>query len=185
MNNSERPHPLTRYARRLVRRASRFAALAAAAAAVALAAPACHHLDDDRIPPTAVSLTFYSMAEWNTYGVGGALQWRRFIKEDRVPANYPYTALSNTGFGGVLLVADAFGTPLAYDLACPFECRRNVRVAIDPETMLAECPQCHSTYDVFSLYGHPTSGPAADRGYGMRRFYVGPGRTGEYMTVSL
>jgi len=178
-------HTITTYARRYARRALRFTATAIASAAIASVTCGCHHLDDDRIPPTAVNLTFNSMAEWNTYGVGGALQWRRFIKEERVPANYPYTALSYTGFGGVLLVADAFGNALAYDLACPYECKRDVRVTVDPETMLAECPKCHSTYDVFSLYGHPTSGPAAERGYGMRRYYTGPGRTGEYMTISL
>ena len=166
-----------------MRRASRFAAITLLLAAMSTA-QSCHHLDDDRIPPAAVNISFHTMADWNTYGVGGALQWKRFIIDERIPANYPYTALTYTGFGGVLLGADAFGTPLAYDLACPYECRRNVRVGINTETMLAECPVCHSTYDVFSLYGHPVSGPSADRGYGMRRYYVGPGRAGEYMNVS-
>lgn len=144
----------------------------------------CHRLDDDRIPPMAVNLVFNTVAEWNTYGLGGAMDWARFIREERIPSNYPYTALSYTGFGGLLLLMDVYGAPRAYDLACPVECRSNVRVTIDKESMLAECPECHSTYDVFTLAGYPVSGTAAERGYGLKVYYVGPGRSGEYMVVS-
>lgn len=154
------------------------------AGATTAAISSCNRLDDDRIPPAAVNLTFNTVAEWNTYGLGGAMDWCRFIKEERIPSRYPYTALSYTGFGGILLVMDVYGSPCAYDLACPVECRQTTRVQIDTESLLAECPVCHSTYDVFSLHGHPTSGPAADKGYGLRRYSVGPGRGGEYMTVT-
>lgn len=157
---------------------------AAVLAAVMFVCGACHSVDDDRIPVMPVSLVFTTVAEWNIYGVAGALDYRRFIKEERVPASYPYTALSQTGFGGVLLVGDVNGTPMAYDLACPVECRRDVRVVIDTDGMVAECPECHSRYDVFSLYGNPVSGPAATDGFGLRRYRVAPGRMGEYMFVS-
>lgn len=153
--------------------------------AVALAFSSCHRLDDKRIPPAPVNIVFYSVADWNTYGLKGAMDHKRFILSggERVPSNFPYNALSYTGFGGILLVEDAYGNIIPYDLACPVECRANVRVKVDAEALDAECPVCHSTYDIFSLYGHPKSGPAAEKGYGLRRYTAAPGRNGEYMVV--
>jgi uncharacterized protein YbaR (Trm112 family) len=162
---------------------SKYIASAVGALAFFMGVSGCHTLDDDRIPPAAVNLTFYTVAEWNTYGVGGALDTRRFIKSERVPANYPYTALNYTGFGGLLLVCDITGNPLVYDLACPVECKATVRLTVDKEANVAECPQCHSTYDIFSLYGHPLSGKAAENGYGLKRYRIGTGST-EYMLIT-
>ena len=143
----------------------------------------CDTLDDDRIPVAAVNISFPTVAEWNIYGVSAALDHKRFIPEQHLPTGFYYTASTYSGYGGVLLVGDVMGNPAAYDLACPVECKPGVRVAIDPETNLSRCPQCHSTYDVFSLQGHPTSGEAADKGYGLRRYHVGTGRT-SYMLIS-
>lgn len=158
--------------------------LAVPALLLALGLGACHRIDDQRIPPVPVWLAFSSVGEWDMYGVPGALDHRRFIKDQRQPANYPYTAASATGLGGILLCGDINGQPVAYDLACPVECRYNVRIAVDTEANVAECPVCHSTYDVFSLGGYPLSGPAAKQGYGLRRYYVHPGPRGEYRVVT-
>lgn len=144
----------------------------------------CHHLDDDRIPPAPVLVQFNSVADWDAYGVPGAMSWRRFIKSERVPQNFPYTAMSATGFGGILLCGDINGYPVAYDLSCPVECRTDVRIYIDEDALVAECPKCHSTYDVFSLWGHPLSGEAAEKGYGLRRYNVHPGSQNEYRIIS-
>ncbi|MDE6130741.1 MAG: hypothetical protein K2F74_04020 [Muribaculaceae bacterium] len=151
---------------------------------VALSLASCHHLDDDRIPPAPVLVQFNTVADWDAYGVPGAMSWRYFIKSERQPQNYPYTAMSATGFGGILLCGDINGNPLAYDLSCPVECRADVRVYIDQEALVAECPKCHSTYDVFSLWGHPLSGEAAERGYGLRRYTVRQGGQNEYRVIS-
>lgn len=145
------------------------------------AASGCSHIEDNRLPPAPVRIEFRSVGDWNAFGVGGALESRRFIRPD-VPSGFPWTALTYTGFGGVLLVCDVNGRPMAYDLACPYECKADVRVFVS-EDMVAECPVCHSTYDVFSNLGTPLSGPAAERGYGMTRYFVGPGRY-EYMVIS-
>ena len=159
--------------------------MATAVTIVAAAAVySCHSLDDDRIPVQPVNISFATVADWNIYGVNGALEWRRFIRSDRIPPNYPYTAMTYTGFGGVLLLCDVLGNPQAYDLACPVECRQDVRVFINTEDEhLAECPECGSKYNVFSLMGHPVSGIAATRGYALRRYCVGAGRV-DYMLVS-
>lgn len=151
--------------------------------AASLLLSACHHLDNQRIPPAPVHISFFTVGDWNVQGIGGALDHKRFIKEELLPPNYPYTAISATGFGGVLLVGDVNGNPVAYDLSCPVECKRDVRIFVNTDEMVGECPKCHSTYDIFSLGGHPLSGDAAKDGYGLRRYIVGPG-TGSYMLIS-
>ena len=143
----------------------------------------CDRLDNQRIPPAPVNITFATVGDWNVQGIGGALDYKRFIKEQLLPPDYHYSALSATGFGGILLAGDVNGEPVAYDLSCPVECKRDVRIFVDAEAMVAECPKSHSTYDIFSLGGHPLSGQAAHDGFGLRRYNVGPGRN-EYMIVS-
>ncbi|MDE5594686.1 MAG: hypothetical protein K2I89_03835, partial [Muribaculaceae bacterium] len=140
-------------------------------------------LDDQRSPPSPVNIAFPTVGDWNVLGVGGALDYRRFIKEELIPADYHYSAISATGFGGVLLVCDVNGNPVAYDLSCPVECKRDVRIFVNTDELVGECPKCHSTYDIFTLGGHPLSGQAAKDGFGLRRYNVGPGR-GDYMLVS-
>ncbi len=140
--------------------------------AVACTLSACHTIDVDRVPAYPVNITFSSVGMWDTYGVGGALDTRRFIKSERIPANYPYAAGNYTGFGGVLLVCDYNGNAVAYDLACPVECKATIRVQVDNDSHLAECPTCHSTYAIFENYGYPMSGRAAELGYGLRQYYV-------------
>lgn len=143
----------------------------------------CSHIDDERIPAVAVYVPFSSVGVWDLYGVSGAGDSRRFIMADKVPADYPYTALTATGYGGVLLVADIHSQPVAYDLACPVECRPTTRVRFDDEAMVAECPVCHSTYDVVTNYGYPLSGPAADNGYGLKVYSVSSGSSGMYRVI--
>lgn len=154
------------------------------AAALALAMGACHHIDDDRIPPALVYVPFNTIGDWTVYGVGGAGDYRYFIKSSRQPSGYPYTALSATGFGGVLLIGDIHGQPVAYDLACPVECRSDVRIQVVADELVAECPVCHSTYDIVTNYGYPLSGKAAQNGYGLQRYYVVNGNAGEYRVIT-
>lgn len=145
--------------------------------------PSCESLNDERIPPYSVNLIFSDIASWLTYGTPAALDYRRFILSERVPSNYPWRIGETTGFGGVLLVGDLNGAPRAYDLACPVECRANVRIVVDTDTYTAYCPKCHSTYDIFTNYGQPLSGDAARLHYALRQYYVGAGSASEYMVI--
>lgn len=157
--------------------------LLVAALVVAASLASCHHLDDDRVPLVPVRISFATVGDWNVSGIGGALDYKSFIKDEHIPSTYHYTALSATGYGGVLLVGDVMGQPTAYDLSCPVERKRDVRIFVNTTDMVGECPKCHSTYDIFSLGGHPLSGPAANDGYGLRRYNVGPTST-DYMLIS-
>lgn len=144
----------------------------------------CHHIDNKRLPVVPVNVVFSNAGMWTLYGVEGAMNYRYFIKtsKERVPADFPYPVSASTGFGGILLVSDYNGMPVAYDLSCPVECRMDVRVHIDNDTHYAVCDKCGSAYSVFESYGHPVSGPAAERGYGLQIYSVVPGTT-DYFVI--
>lgn len=170
----------------MVKRLLKNAIYAVGALALMVAATGCDHVDFDRIPPANVRLSFDTQAEWERYGTPGALDYRRFILDGnlRVPSDFPWTGLTYTGFGGILLVGDLSGAPYAYDLACPVEVSRNVRLEIDTQENVAYCPKCGSRYSVYNNYGSPISGEARKLKRGLRRFNVGPGMNGEFMVVS-
>ncbi len=137
-------------------------------AAIGLAG--CHSVElKDNLVGGPVYVPLTTEGDWALYGVGGALQSRRFIREDLVPSGYPYQEFCYTGFGGVLLVSTVHSAYRVYDLSCPVERSPKIRVAINDDNF-AICPKCGSVYDVFELQsgpGHPVSGPALDRGYAL------------------
>ncbi len=153
----------------------------------ALALTACESGDDNRIPYAEVHLTFHTVGDWNIYGVkGAAADHRSYIltQRERVPSDFPYTSLDRTGFGGLLLVTDMLGDLHAFDLACPYEARATVRVSVPQGELFARCPQCGSTFDIFENRGNPISGPAYDRGYGLKRYSIFSGGATEYRVVT-
>lgn len=156
---------------------------AAAFLIIAAILSSCHHIDNHRLPVSYVNVSFATVGVWDVYGVSGAGLSRSFILPEKIPAGFPYTSMSATGLGGILLCTTYMGTPVAYDLACPVECRSNIRVFINEDSE-AECPACHSRYDVFEKLGYPIAGRAAQEGWGLEVYRVGPGVQGEYMVVS-
>lgn len=148
----------------------------------AMTMPACDSLDDNRIPAMNVQIVLNNPGLWNTYGVSGYGQYNEFIRQTRQPANFFFTETTYTGFGGVLLVMgmDPFSAgdvvPLAYDLACPVECKEYIRVVYDTDRLDARCPICGSRYDVLMSGGAPTAGPALTGSvkYGLQRYTVNP-----------
>ena len=134
----------------------------------------CKRIDDNRIPPVNVNIVFNTPGMWAAYGVGGALDHRSFIRTTtmKVPADFPYTVSTYTGYGGVLLVGNMYGFPEAYDLSCPFEAKPDIRIEVNDDTHDAACKICGSVYDVFFGQGRPVSGPAAERGYGLTRYRI-------------
>ena len=154
--------------------------------ALVLCAASCSRIDDKRIPSVNVNIVFSTDGMWSKYGVGGALQWKRFIKTStqRVPADFPFTVSTYTGYGGVLLVGDLYGNPVAYDLSCPYEVKPDIRIEVDDESHDAYCPVCGSTYDIYGGQGRPTSGPSAERGYGLTRYNVLTGSGLNYRVVT-
>lgn len=151
------------------------------AALLSLLFSSCERINDDRIPPLAVNIEFSNVGMWNTYGVAATPDFRYFIKQELKPAGFPYTELTYTGFGGVLLVCDVMNFPRAYDMACPYEAKNNVRIYVDKEKLQAVCPKCGSRFDIYDNPGYPLSGPAAEKRYGLQQYHVfGPNEFGGY-----
>lgn len=147
----------------------------------------CESINDERIPPIAVNIELDNQGLWDTYGVHAYGEYRYFVKQDKIPTNFAYTALSYTGFGGVLLISGYsngdYNVPLAYDLACPVEAKNNVRIQIDKTNFEAFCPTCHSRYDVCEGSGRPLSGEALTKNYGLQRYRVISASLGGYTIV--
>lgn len=158
-------------------------------ALMALTGYSCGEVDDDRIPAMSVNVELSNPGYWDIYGVNGLGQYCTFIKSSLTftkngkSADFPFTAMTYTGFGGILLVTDLSGQPLAYDLACPVEVDPSVRVNYNLDTMEAKCPKCGSVYNVCEYNGSPVSGIAYDRKYGLRRYRALPASTGGYNIV--
>ena len=161
---------------------ARIAKLAACLLPAALAFAGCNTIDSDRIPAYPVNINLTPHATWQTYGVVGFGDTRRFVRELKEPANFAWLANTRTGYGGILLVCgiDPFTTeanvPMAFDLSCPVERSSTIRVAmVSAEPLpVAECPVCHSRYDVIEAGGRPISGPAKDKNYGLRIYQCIP-----------
>ncbi len=153
---------------------------------ITLISAGCHSVDDERIPYSEVRLTFKTQGDWDIYGVGGAAESKRFILASNIkePVNFPYSTMDRTGYGGLLLSMDAMGNLVVYDLACPYEARPTVRLFVPSGQPYAECPECGSTYDIYTNYGNPRSGPAAERGYGLKRYSSVRGGALEYLVIT-
>lgn len=151
----------------------------------------CNTIDDDRIPAMPVNIDLSNPALWNVYGVHGYGQCRIFNRETGEPRDFAYLAKTYTGFGGVLLVSGVnpftleAGSPMAYDLACPVECKPQIRVRIQSDGSIptAVCPQCGSAYDITERGGAPKSGPALSEKVGLQRYECHPTQYGGYMIL--
>lgn len=136
---------------------------------------ACEHVNNTVVPKFRVHLDLRPVGNWNVYGVAGMGDWRYFNREKRLPANYPYTVNTYTGFGGVLLLRpiDAINpAPIAFDAACPVESSVDAIVSIDSQTLEAVCPRCKSRFNVFEWGGQATSGVAKTNNFGLRMLKV-------------
>lgn len=160
-----------------------------AALLAAILTAGCSDIDDNRIPAVPVSINLSDAGMWNTYGVAGYGLSRNFIRQLNQPAGFYYSATTYTGYGGVLLIGgmDPYtgdtNVPLAYDLACPVECRPDVRVFVDTSTYEAVCPVCGSRYDVCMAAGAPTAGPAltGEHRYRLQPYVCVPSGYGGYI----
>lgn len=76
------------------------------------------------------------------------------------------------GFAGLIVVhsLDQEGGFHAFDIACPVEAQRNVRLQIS-DTYEAVCPMCKSHYTLLHSSGAPVSGPSREA---LLRYHVIP-----------
>ena len=146
-------------------------------------------INDKEVPSYTVRIDLGSYALWTTYGVSGVGDYRVFDRSRLVPANFPFTANTYTGYGGVLLIMafDALSgnySPQAYDLACPVENSQKIKITIDEDKLEAVCPQCKSRYNVLNGGGGPLSGQALTSKYGLRKYHVYTSQMGGYTVAN-
>lgn len=108
--------------------------------------------------------------------LNGALNTKIYTEKDR------RTPQDRFGFGGLLVVRDAQGATLfAYDAACPNENNPKTRVVPNNHGE-AECPVCHSVYDILLGMGEVKSGTSTLR---LQQYRVIPQpRSGEFLVVN-
>lgn len=160
----------------------------AALALLLVGAAACSDADGTRLPAVAVNINLADAGLWATYGVAGLGSYRYFVRGEGEPHGFQYTAGSATGYGGVLLICcmDPFSAkpdvPLAFDMACPVECKPDVRVRIDAESLEAVCPVCGSRYNVLTGSGSRVGGPNMSEGihYRLENYRCVAGAFGGY-----
>lgn len=93
-------------------------------------------------------------------------------KNLRTPGNsetftQPRLSTDRIGYSGLLVICSA--VPItsttyqlyAYDLCCPNEKRRDIKVAAQGDGT-AKCPQCGSVFEIFNGIGNVKSGPSKD-----------------------
>lgn len=142
---------------------------------------ACDKVDNKSIPSYTVRINLSDYASWVTYGVNGVGEYRVFNRDKKLPANYAYDVNTYTGYGGVLLMMGIDMVPLAYDMACPIEARRDVAVTIDSSNFEAECPTCKSRFNVLTGAGGPISGMALTHKKGLTIYQVHKAAAGGYL----
>lgn len=64
------------------------------------------------------------------------------------------------GYGGILVYTDLTGDYCAYDLSCPYEAKRTIRVVPNTDEAHAVCEGCGSVFNIGDGIGEPLSGPA-------------------------
>jgi nitrite reductase/ring-hydroxylating ferredoxin subunit len=85
---------------------------------------------------------------------------------------------SEIGFGGIIICTtgfDDYGSSLyfAFDFACPFEVKRDIRVYPDTNSIShVVCEKCGSVFDLSYGNGSPLSGPALDTKQVLKRYRV-------------
>lgn len=65
----------------------------------------------------------------------------------------------HVGLGGLLVFRNTAGEIIAFDLSCPHEASKEIRVKPN-DFWKAECPACGSSFDMLNGLGSPVSGPS-------------------------
>jgi len=130
-----------------------------AAILLLLAMVSCNDTDinvDSPVPRYTVNLTVNIMIDAPILDTQGGYF---VITEPRKYGEY-------LGFGGIVIFHGFDGRFYAYDVCCPYECKREIRV--EPSMAgIATCPVCGSEYDIGFGSGQATKLPSK---YPLRRY---------------
>lgn len=109
------------------------------------------------------------------------------VDSDMYPLSYkiftrPRAINENVGYGGLLIFRNHENKIFAYDLCCPHEDDKNIRVKM-VDNISAQCEVCGSLFEVMSGLGIKQSGVSSEN---LQRYRVDTSRrTGAYMIRNL
>ena len=130
----------------------------------------CEKVDRYRIPASPVSLELDLLTNATTLvTIGNAVRYH--TPKPLMPADFPFTITSRTGYGGLLVIHGFDDIMYAFDLSCPVEASPDIRLTID-NTLTATCPSCESQFDTGYGIGNPIKGVAFDKKYPLQRYTV-------------
>lgn len=89
----------------------------------------------------------------------------------------PLTTNQYIGYAGLVIVHGLDDTFYAFDLCCPHEHTRNIRV--ESSMISAKCPKCGSTFDIGFGTGAVSAGPSA---FPLKRYRVT--QSGYYLHIT-
>ncbi len=95
----------------------------------------------------------------------------------------PEKTYEHVGFGGILVFYGLDGNYYAYDMACPLEIKRNVKVRLRENGIHAICDECGSVFNIAYGSGAPIEGEARE---GLKIYSVRVSQTvsGPILTVT-
>ena len=82
------------------------------------------------------------------------------------------------GHAGVLVVHNMYGEYMSFDLTCPVEMDKNIKVSVNDEILYATCPKCGTKYDIGFNKGIPETKEKSP----LIPYKIGP--SGNALTVS-
>lgn len=139
----------------------------------------CGNDSDSPVPDYAVALNLNLTTLYPTFkgSINDTLVFDKYGPDSTKYLSYHYYYL---GYSGVLVYTDLSGNYLAFDLCCPYEVDKHVRV-YPQEDGTAVCPKCGST---FILYygGQVSKGPSI---YPLKQYQVNYSSTvsGDYLII--
>lgn len=110
------------------------------------------------IPDMPVSLSINIMQDAPTLNVQGGY----------IEINEPLKYGQFVGYGGIVIFHGFDDYFYAFDMSCPHECKRDVRIECSMAGM-GVCPKCGSTFDIGFGTGFANKGPSK---YPLRRYQV-------------
>lgn len=114
----------------------------------------CRNTDVSSIPDVPVYLNLNLTINYNTFRA--PLQYLTFEKRNDAVGAY------NVGYGGVLVNINVESKYCAFDMACPYEKDKKIKVRPDQTGGFAVCEQCGSKFDLVYGYGQVTQGPSKE-----------------------
>lgn len=119
---------------------------------VALLVISCQKVDKSDLPYARVN--FKVDLRNQDRDLVGTLNYKTFT-QPRLAAEY-------VGYSGILVVCGFDNIYYAYELCCPHEAQKSIKVVADTDGT-ATCPGCQTVYDTGYGIGNPMSGPSQHR----------------------